>query len=259
MNELRYSYEPATGEYTGVSHCHLSPARPQNDDGTPNWLEPAYSTAVAPPEAGEGFVSVWDGTAWKLTENNRGKLIYSIVDGSWTYLAALGPVISGYTLKQPPDAYCVWNGSDWVEDPARWKAKRKAEVNALCAAKIAAGVIVQFPDGPASVQTRNITDMQNILAFAARGLAERVSGSSEVRSFLDADNEPHALTSDQAVAFGAAVQTAIEALYAASRQIKDAIDALPGPDVETVKSYDITKGWPAPAAAPAPNAPTVTS
>lgn len=143
LNLTRYSFDVGSGAYTGEALAHVSPARPTNTDGTANILEPANSTPVAPPAATAGFAAVWNGAAWSLVEDHRGVTMYSTVDGHTNSMVALGPVPVGYTLLAPPSNLYSWIGNAWVQDLAKTKTAKLAQINAG-ADQIRAQVLAQY-------------------------------------------------------------------------------------------------------------------
>lgn len=82
------------------------------------WVEgtglAANSTLVPPPNAAKGFASVWNGKAWVLREDHRGKTIYSITDKSSKEVEAVGKIEVGYTLIEP-NPFDTWNGAAWED------------------------------------------------------------------------------------------------------------------------------------------------
>ena len=86
------------GLYLGTVEARLSPARPQNPDGSANYLYPANSTDVPPPGIAEGQAAVFDGQAWRVVEDHRGKIAFATDTRRPVAIQALGPVPGGYTL-----------------------------------------------------------------------------------------------------------------------------------------------------------------
>jgi len=142
-SNLRYCYHPQTGEFVGAASCALSPARPFVD-GQPNYIVPANSTDVAPPNADAGHKPVWNGSAWTLTEDHRGSLVYSTADGSAKNVTSLGQVPAGYTAKAIPSALHSWNGADWALDHDKAETDARAQRNA----RLTACDWTQLPDAP---------------------------------------------------------------------------------------------------------------
>lgn len=56
---LAYSYNEITKEYTGSEEADESPLEPGE------FLLPAYSVSIAPPNEVEGYRRVWSGTEWE--------------------------------------------------------------------------------------------------------------------------------------------------------------------------------------------------
>lgn len=98
------------------------------------------------------------------------------------------------------------------------------------AKKTTEGVVHVFPDGLAGVvQTRHGTDLANVNAVAAAGLALSAAGETNpVLVFRTEDNVSHALTPAQAVEMGLAVTAALSAVYQRKWDIDAQIDSLEG-------------------------------
>lgn len=120
------------------------------------------------------------------------------------------------------------------------KERKKAEVERLRDDKVAGGVPYTFPNGPGTVQTRDEKDMRNIQAQVLAALI--LAGQPVQLGFRDQEDISHTLTPDQMEAMGLYVSGAINAIYQASWNKKDEIQALE--TKESVDAYDITTGWP---------------
>ncbi|MFQ3396507.1 tail fiber assembly protein, partial [Enterobacter mori] len=68
-----FNYDPRSGELTDTEEMWIPPYTGL----------PAFSTDIAPPEAGEGEVAVFnpDDERWEVTEDHRGKLAYDTLNG----------------------------------------------------------------------------------------------------------------------------------------------------------------------------------
>lgn len=94
-----YGFDPQTKEYTGPvtpDICHASLQRNEL-----NFLSPAFTTEVAPPDTPRGSKAVWDGGSWSIVADHRGETWWAgerpvlIVD--------LGdPGVAGL-VKEPPE------------------------------------------------------------------------------------------------------------------------------------------------------------
>ena len=105
-----YKYDLKNGEYLSKRKATLRP------NGQPI-LDATGYTPVEPPEAPDGYVPVWNGTAWELTEDHRQKRDKGgvIIDTTGTpywlpgdthatparYLTELGPLPEGALLERP--------------------------------------------------------------------------------------------------------------------------------------------------------------
>ncbi len=124
MTKTAYSYDPATGEYTGVTTANESPLEP----GV--YLLPAHSTEVPPPEAGDHEAALWDGEAWDLIPDWRGETRYRTDTGEKVHITDLGPLPGDVTDVPPPDGEHVWEGGAWVLPWTVRVARKKADIAA---------------------------------------------------------------------------------------------------------------------------------
>lgn len=117
--KLFYLYD-AQGVFLGQCEARLSPARPQNPDGSPNYLQPANATDVPSPLVGNGQVPVFDGAAWRVEEDHRGQVAYATADGQPLAILAVGPLPEGATLTPPPSRRHTWDAAtaSWQPDMA---------------------------------------------------------------------------------------------------------------------------------------------
>jgi len=128
--KLFYLYD-AQGAYLGQCEARLSPARPQNADGSPNYLWPANATDVPPPLVGADQIPVFDGEAWRVAADYRGRIAYAVADGQPMTIGTLGPVPEGATLIPPPSRHHVWDAvaASWQPDMAAIRADAEAVVD----------------------------------------------------------------------------------------------------------------------------------
>ncbi|MDD4356660.1 MAG: DUF4376 domain-containing protein [Smithellaceae bacterium] len=131
--------------------------------------------------------------------------------------------------------------ADRVFTIAEKKALKKAGIEALRDAKIAAGVPYTFPGGVSgTIQTRDQRDFRNITGISVAGLIQ--FGQDITLKFRDQDDVDHDITPSQAVDLGAFVMQRVSDIYNASWRKKDAVEALSSPDA--IDSYDIASDWP---------------
>ena len=92
-----YAYHPITGEFIG-----LDTARPDPEDSQ-NWIMPADTTDIAPPEPGEYQAVVFDRQAkeWSLVDDWRGHK-YWTEDGQQHSITTLGATPPENALDEPP-------------------------------------------------------------------------------------------------------------------------------------------------------------
>jgi len=89
-----YSFCPKTGEYIGTTTTDPSPLEPGE------YLFPARTTETPPPDAGENERAVWDGQAWHIVEDHRGKK--GCLDGVEHEITELGPLPETWS-ETPPE------------------------------------------------------------------------------------------------------------------------------------------------------------
>ena len=66
-----YKYDEKTKEYIGTEEALLDPLETEQQ-GKNIYLLPTNATFTEPSKAQEGYVNVWNGTAWEQVEDNRG-------------------------------------------------------------------------------------------------------------------------------------------------------------------------------------------
>lgn len=149
----------------------------------------------------------------------------------------------GVDIVAPPNGLPLFGG-EWLFGPSLLdiKAAACARVDAKCADRRAAGVLVQFPDSPGIVQTRNEIDLINVSGVASAGLAATVAGTMPPLYFRDEANADHPLTPTQAVNFGAQVMQHLQAITRAAHDAKDAINT--ATTVEQVAAIESAIAWP---------------
>ncbi|GAB6035836.1 hypothetical protein JCM15519_03950 [Fundidesulfovibrio butyratiphilus] len=131
-----YAYDKS-GAFTGTRAAQLSPARPYNADGSPNWLMIASATELAPPAVEPGQAAVFDGQAWRVVEDHRGEAVYSTADGTRIVIAALGPMPEGCTQIPRPGMHYTWDGQAWRADMDAIRARAEAVIDGQADALLA--------------------------------------------------------------------------------------------------------------------------
>lgn len=123
-----YSYDAKTGEYTGTNEEYLA-----SGVGIP-----ANACTVAPPEAGQGKVAVFNDRSWLLVADHRGETIYSTKDGQPAVVTETGDYPENTTVLAPLTMFDVWDGNGWVTDAAAQSAAQVREAETKKASLIAA-------------------------------------------------------------------------------------------------------------------------
>lgn len=114
MEKFVYSYDPVTKEYAGAVQCCLCPITKTD------WIVPADTTHIAPPDTENGFCAVFDGAAWIITPDLRGQPIYDTENGEEIGVVQIldFELQDNQTLDTPivsPKGYkTVWENSAWV-------------------------------------------------------------------------------------------------------------------------------------------------
>ncbi|PNO81155.1 tail fiber assembly protein [Citrobacter koseri] len=107
---------------------------------------PAYCTNIAPPDAPDGFVAVFDDQTgkWGLVEDHRGKTVYDIHTGQAIAINKLGNLPDGVVSVAPDGSYVKWDGKAWAHDAEAEKlalvaqaTQQKESLLALASSKIA--------------------------------------------------------------------------------------------------------------------------
>lgn len=101
-----FYYDADTGEYKGWSDENINIGVSM----------PGHSTDIDPGAEQAGIVAVFNGTAWLLQADHRGKTVYSTADGRASIVGYIGEIKTGFTELPPSTPYDVWNGAGWATD-----------------------------------------------------------------------------------------------------------------------------------------------
>ncbi|ECI7826711.1 tail fiber assembly protein [Salmonella enterica subsp. enterica] len=90
---------------------------------------PADCTDIEPPEIPAGHIAVFspEKSAWSLTEDHRGQIVYRTDTGEALYISEPGPLPENVTTLSPDGQYEKWDGTRWVKDEEAEKAARLHE------------------------------------------------------------------------------------------------------------------------------------
>lgn len=98
-----YKYDEETKEYIGTEPALLDPLETEQQ-GKDVYLLPANATFIPPTEPPDGYVNVWNGSAWEQVEDNR-KQEYWLPEDKYgapaREMKELGPLPEGATLTAP--------------------------------------------------------------------------------------------------------------------------------------------------------------
>lgn len=101
-----YNSDSTTGEFVGEADEFVT-----NGVGLP---ANSYLEQPLPPKPGFSIIRL-NGT-WVYTEDNRNKIVYSVMTGQEITVTELGPLNDDVTIYAPDTAFDKWNGSEWVTD-----------------------------------------------------------------------------------------------------------------------------------------------
>ena len=111
--ETAWRYSPDTGFLVGPETVPVSPL-----DGM--LLVGRNTTLTEPPELSAGQTAQWDGSAWNVVTDNRGKIFYRKSNGGEQKIGLDNVVPDTLTDKPKPSdcPFCEWDESadDWVEN-----------------------------------------------------------------------------------------------------------------------------------------------
>lgn len=166
-----YKYNEGTKEYIGTEEALLDPLETEQQ-GENIYLLPANATFTAPTEPQDGYVNVWNGTAWEQVEDNRGVEYWLPED---TYgapareMKELGALPEGATLTPPEQTL------------QEAKADKHREAGALFAKKRDAIRQIAISDGNTYGFDCANEDITN---FMASWKAAEVSGSTPYKVWI---------------------------------------------------------------------------
>lgn len=113
-----------------------------------------------------------------------------------------------------------------AESVAELKAKKILAINALREQKIYSDIAYEFPDGPGVIQLRNNQDVRNIQSLVLGAQMQIIAGNPDAPMvFRDADDNTRQLTATQIAQMGAYVLDRGQAVYTASWELKDQVNA----------------------------------
>ncbi|HCB1655765.1 TPA: tail fiber assembly protein [Citrobacter farmeri] len=101
-----FYYDLETGEYTGWSDEYINVGVSM----------PGNSTDIDPGETVTGKVSLFTGTGWRLEEDHRGDMVYSVENKQESVINYIGPVRDGFVVVAPTSPFDKWDGKKWVAD-----------------------------------------------------------------------------------------------------------------------------------------------
>ena len=126
-----YKYDEQTKEYIGTEEALLDPLETEQQEKEV-YLLPANATFTAPTEPQEGYVNVWNVTAWEQLEDNRG-VEYWLPEDKFgapaREMKELGALPEGATFNAPEKTL------------DELKTDKLAEIDAWTAAKITGGFV----------------------------------------------------------------------------------------------------------------------
>ncbi|HEI6775473.1 tail fiber assembly protein [Yersinia enterocolitica] len=114
-----YNFRSDTQEFIGAGDAHIPPRMGL----------PANCTTIAPPDAPEGQIAVFDleRESWSLVDDHRGLRVYHTDNGQAMLITDLGPLPENCTQQAPNSSFDRWKGSRWVKDEEAEKRHHLAE------------------------------------------------------------------------------------------------------------------------------------
>lgn len=100
---LEYIFDAKTKEYLFSAEAATDPLESEQQDKAV-YLLSAHATFVAPDTAPDGYVNVWNGSAWEQVQDNR-NTDYWLPEDTWQSpartMTELGPLPEGALLEKP--------------------------------------------------------------------------------------------------------------------------------------------------------------
>ena len=133
-----YAYDKKTNEFLGETIAYLDVEESEIQE-TDIFTLPANATFIAPPELNQNQAAVFNGEAWEITSDFRGKMVYKKSTGEAITYDKLGALPDDLTAKEYPDPYASWSDdfNNWwisLEDGMRkQRAEAAIEKNRLMA------------------------------------------------------------------------------------------------------------------------------
>ena len=117
-----YAYDEVTNEYLGEQDAHLCPVTQAE------YLIPAYSTDIAPPEHKDGFARVFSAGEWIYKEDRRGTPIYECATGNFMgFIDRLYSALTPPFTVKVPNKGDIWINGNWQPKPPPTKEEKKAK------------------------------------------------------------------------------------------------------------------------------------
>lgn len=224
MYQTIYNYHPQTGEFMDSGLADASPLEPGK------FLVPAHATTTPPPEPGQNETVLFTNDHWVIQPDYRGKVFYSIKDGTPSTVSQIGPLPTQLTHKPRPSPLHHWHVDDWKADTKalqalRWQAiqaKRNHLTNT-------GGYKVADKWFHSDPKSRN---QQLNLALLGDNLPKNLQWKTMDGSFVT-------ITSGLVQQILAAAALHDQAIFAAAEAHKTAMEASANP-----ADHDFSTGWP---------------
>ena len=214
-----YNYHPGSGLFIGQAEADPDPMEKGK------FLIPAYATPDQPIDAAENQAAVYrdpsgkpplnhqDGK-WQLVPDFRGKQ-YWLPDGTEKEIEKLG--------EKPPEEALFEKPPEPIEELAK---RKRSQVDGWRDEAFSRGADYTFTDGDDVIQTRP-QDKVNLLGLVLEANALMADGIDEPAiEFRALSNKARLLTPSEAVSMADAALTYIKAVYKASWDLKDSIEAM---------------------------------
>lgn len=208
-----YRFAAETGEFLGLGQAQKNPRR----DG--GYLLPANATPLAPPDAPQGHVAVFQDGAWSTVVDHRGETAYD-ANGVTREIEALGPLPDGWSFDKPLPPLEDAKAALW--DTVK---QRRAEASA----------VVLFDGHAYQTDLDSRTNLAGARSLVASGAVSEISWTT-------ADNVEiiHDAASLEALWLAGAAH--IATCFDHAKALRVEIDA--APDHAALDAINIEVGWP---------------
>lgn len=94
-----YLFDRMTGEFIREQEACIDPLESRKLERDV-WMISANGTTTPPPEQQDGYVVIWNGSAWEQIEDHRGAIVWKSYEESME-IKELGAIPEGWSAEQP--------------------------------------------------------------------------------------------------------------------------------------------------------------